>query len=285
MKLGLIAGNGRFPFLLLNAARAHGDQVLVAAIKEETEPEIETLVARDSGIEVFWLSLGELSRLIETFQAAGVTQAVMAGQVKHKQIFSSIRPDWRLAKLLLSLRTRNTDMLLGAVAKVLKDEGIELISSTAYLEPLLAKAGVLTTRSPNEEELRNIQYGRSVAGAIAGFDIGQTVVIAGQACVAVEAMEGTDAAIERAGILMQSLAEEGDASTLRRDLTVVKLAKPRQDMRFDVPVVGVQTIEKMKNARATCLAIEAGRTLVFDQDTVRIMADAAKIAILAVEPA
>jgi len=209
----------------------------------------------------------------------------MAGQVKHKQIFSSIRPDWRLAKLLLSLRTRNTDMLLGAVAKVLKDEGIELVSSTAYLEPLLAKAGVITTRSPNEEELKNIQYGRSVAGAIAGFDIGQTVVIAGQACVAVEAMEGTDAAIERAGILMQTLAVDGDASTLQRDLTVVKLAKPRQDMRFDVPVVGVQTIEKMKNARATCLAIEAGRTLVFDQDTVRIMADAARIAIVAVEPA
>lgn len=285
MKLGLIAGNGRFPFLLLNAARAHGDQVLVAAIKEETDPEIDMLVAKDSGIEVFWLSLGELSRLIETFQGAGVTRAVMAGQVKHKQIFSSIRPDWRLAKLLLSLRTRNTDMLLGAVAKVLKDEGIELVSSTAYLEPLLAKAGVLTTRSPNEEELKNIQYGRSVAGAIAGFDIGQTVIIAGQACVAVEAMEGTDAAIERAGVLMQTLAEDGDASTLQRDLTVVKLAKPRQDMRFDVPVVGVQTIEKMKNARATCLAIEAGRTLVFDQDTVRIMADAAKIAIVAVEPA
>ena len=285
MKLGLIAGNGRFPFLLLNAARAHGDQVLVAAIKEETNPEIETLVAKDSGIEVFWLSLGELSRLIETFQAAGVTRAVMAGQVKHKQIFSSIRPDWRLAKLLLSLRTRNTDMLLGAVAKVLKDEGIELVSSTAYLEPLLAKSGVLTTRSPNEEELKNIQYGRSVAGAIAGFDIGQTVVIAGQACVAVEAMEGTDAAIERAGMLMQTLAEDGDASTLQRDLTVVKLAKPRQDMRFDVPVVGVQTIEKMKNARATCLAIEAGRTLVFDEDTVRIMSDAARIAIVVVEPA
>jgi DUF1009 family protein len=285
MKLGLIAGNGRFPFLLLNAARAHGDQVLVAAIKEETDPEIDALAAKDPGVEVFWLSLGELSRLIETFQGAGVTRAVMAGQVKHKQIFSSIRPDWRLAKLLLSLRTRNTDMLLGAVAKVLKDEGIELVSSTAYLEPLLAKGGVLTTRSPNEEELKNIHYGRSVVGAIAGFDIGQTVVIAGQACVAVEAMEGTDAAIERAGILMQTLAEDGDASTLRRDLTVVKLAKPRQDMRFDVPVVGVQTIEKMQKAQATCLAIEAGRTLVFDQDTVRSMADAAEIAIVAVEPA
>src|SRR4051812_2248580 len=220
-KLGLIAGNGRFPFLVLDAARAQGYEVVVAAIKEETSPEIES-----RGAAVHWLSLGELSKLIETFQREGVTRAVMAGQVKHKQIFSSIRPDWRLAKLLLSLRTRNTDMLLGAVAKVLKDEGIELVSSTAYLEPLLAKGGVLTTRSPNEEELKNIHYGRSVVGAIAGFDIGQTVVIAGQACVAVEAMEGTDAAIERAGILMQTLAEDGDASTLRRDLTVVKLAKP-----------------------------------------------------------
>ena len=220
--------------------------MLVAAIKEETDPEINALAAKDSGVKVFWLSLGELSRLIETFQAASVTRAVMAGQVKHKQIFSSIRPDWRLAKLLLSLRTRNTDMLLGAVAKVLKDEGIELVSSTAYLEPLLAKSGVLTTRSPNEEELKNIHYGRSVASAIAGFDIGQTVVIASQACVAVEAMEGTDAAIERAGMLMQTLAEDGDASTLQRDLTVVKLAKPRQDMRFDVPVVGVLTMRRCR---------------------------------------
>ncbi|HVJ08998.1 MAG TPA: UDP-2,3-diacylglucosamine diphosphatase LpxI [Acidisarcina sp.] len=285
MKLGLIAGNGRFPFLLLSAARAHGDQVVVAAIKEETDPAIDDVAAADPGVTVFWLSLGELSRLIETFQAEGVSQAVMAGQVKHKQIFSSIRPDWRLAKLLLSLRTRNTDMLLGAVAKVLKDEGIELISSTAYLEPLLAQAGVLTDRAPSEEELKDIRYGRSVALAIAGFDIGQTVVVAGQACVAVEAMEGTDAAIARAGHLMQSLAEGGEASTLPRDLTIVKVAKPRQDMRFDVPVIGAPTIHAMQQARATCLAIEAGRTLVFDPDTVRSLANAANIAIVAVEQA
>lgn len=285
MKLGLIAGNGRFPFLLLSAARAHGDPVVVAAIKEETDPGIDAVAAADPGVTVFWLSLGELSKLIESFQAEGVTKAVMAGQVKHKQIFSSIRPDWRLAKMLLSLRTRNTDMLLGAIAKVLKDEGIELISSTAYLEPLLARAGVLTQRAPNEEELKDIQYGRSVALAIAGFDIGQTVVVAGQACVALEAMEGTDAAIERAGRLMQSLAEGGEASTLRRDLTVIKVAKPRQDMRFDVPVIGVQTIDIMRQARATCLAIEAARTLIFDPDTVRSLADAAGIAIVAVEQA
>ncbi len=285
MKLGLIAGNGRFPFLLLDAARAHGDEVVVAAIKEETDPEIDAVAARDQGVTVFWVSLGELSRLIETFQARGVNRAVMAGQVKHKQIFSSIRPDWRLAKLLLSLRTRNTDMLLGAVAKVLKDEGIELVSSTAYLEPLLAKAGQLTARAPSEEELKDIAYGRTVANAIAGFDIGQTVVVAGQACVAVEAMEGTDAAIERAGHLMESLAVDGDASTLGRDLTIVKVAKPKQDMRFDVPVIGVHTIMKMQQARATCLAIEAGRTLIFDEDTVRSLADEAGIAIVAVEQA
>jgi DUF1009 family protein len=285
MKLGLIAGNGHFPFLLLNAARAHGDEVVVAAIKEETDPVMDAVAASDPGVTVFWVSLGELSRLIETFQAKGVSRAVMAGQVKHKQIFSSIRPDWRLAKLLLSLRTRNTDMLLGAVAKVLKDEGIELVSSTAYLEPLLARAGTLTAREPSEEERKDIQYGRSVASAIAGFDIGQTVVVAGQACVAVEAMEGTDAAIERAGRLMESMAEDGDASTLRRDLTIVKVAKPKQDMRFDVPVIGVHTIEKMREARATCLAIEARRTLIFDPDTVRSLADAAGIAIVAVEQA
>src|ERR1700748_2740151 len=211
--LGLIAGNGRFPFLLLDAARAQGRPVVVAAIREETDPEMDARAAADSGIRVHWMSLGELSRLIETFQRAGVTQAVMAGQVKHKQIFSSIRPDWRLAKLLLNLRTRNTDMLLGAIAKVLSDEGIELISSTSFLEPLLAPQGVLTARAPNEREERDIAYGREVAAAIAGYDIGQTVVIAGQACVAVEAMEGTDATIERAGAILRSLEADDEAST------------------------------------------------------------------------
>ena len=288
-KLGLIAGNGRFPFLLLDAARAHGLDVVVAAIKEETDPEMNTRAAADSGIHVHWLSLGELSRLIETFQAEGVSRAVMAGQVKHKQIFSSIRPDWRLAKLLLNLRTRSTDVLLGAVAKVLGDEGIELISSTAYLEPLLARAGVLTHRAPDEEERKDIDYGRTVAQAIAGYDLGQTVVIAAQACVAVEAMEGTDATIERAGALFRTLeAEESatrstdpHATTLRRSLTVVKVAKPNQDMRFDVPVVGVATILTMQRAGATCLALEAGRTLMFDPAAIIAAADGAGIAIVA----
>jgi DUF1009 family protein len=247
MTLGLIAGNGRFPFLLLQAE---------------------------------WFSLGELSRLIAYFQREHVRQAVMAGQVKHKQIFSSIRPDWRLAKLLLNLKVRSTDALLGAVAKVLADEGIELIRSTTFLEPMLAAQGVLTARAPNETERRDIEYGREVARGIAGFDIGQTVVIAAQACVAVEAMEGTNAAIARAGEILRGL--DGEASTLERSLTVVKVAKPRQDMRFDVPVIGTATIDAMLAAGATCLCVEAGRTLVFDRDAVVAQANAAAICIVAV---
>jgi DUF1009 family protein len=274
-RLGLIAGNGRFPFLLMDAARAHGLTVVVAAIKEEAEAEMDARAASDRGVIVHWLSLGELSKLIETFRREGVTRAVMAGQVRHKQIFSSIRPDWRLAKLLMNLRTRNTDMLLGAVAKVLGDEGIELISSTAYLEPLLAKAGVLTRRGPTENEAKDIAYGRTVAKGIAGFDLGQTVVIAAQACVAVEAMEGTDATIARAGELLR-----GSGGVLEASLTVVKVAKPNQDMRFDVPVIGVATIEVMIAAGATCLCVEAGRTLLFDPVGVIAAADEAGIAIV-----
>jgi hypothetical protein len=280
MKLGLIAGNGRFPFLLLDAARAQGLAVVVAAIREEADPELDRRAAEDERITVHWLSLGELSRLIETFHKEGVEKAVMAGQVKHKQIFSSIRPDWRLAKLLLNLRSRNTDMLLGAVAKVLGDEGIEIVSSTAFLEPLLAAEGVLTGRVPDEDERKNIEYGLSVARAVAGFDIGQTVVVAAQACVAVEAMEGTDAAIERAGLLMRSLQEP--ASMLERRLTVVKVAKPNQDMRFDVPVIGIATVETMLRAGASCLSVEAGRTLLFDRARLIERANEESIAIVAV---
>lgn len=279
--LGLIAGNGRFPFLLLDAARAHGLRVVVAALREETDPAIEERAASDPLIRVHWLSLGELSRLIDTFQREGVTRATMAGQVKHKQIFSSIRPDWRLAKLLLSLGTRSTDSLLGAIAKVLADEGITLISSTEYLEPLLARAGVMTARTPDTHEAADIVYGRSIARHLAAVDLGQTVVVAAGACVAVEAMEGTDAAILRAGDLVRSLEQDDGSSTLRRALTVVKVAKPNQDMRFDVPVVGVRTIESMRLAGATCLALEAGRTLLFDPDAVRAAADLAGISIAA----
>jgi UDP-2,3-diacylglucosamine hydrolase len=277
-KLGLIAGNGRFPFLVLDAARAQGREVVIAAIKEEAFPEIESRGAAS----VHWLSLGELSRLIEIFKAEGVSRAVMAGQVKHKQIFSSIRPDWRLAKLLLSLGTRNTDSLLGAVAKVLADEGITLENSTSLLEPLLAKPGVLTQRTPTEPEKKNIDYGRTVARHLARYDIGQTVVVAESACVAVEAMEGTDAAIARAGQVMASL--DATASTLSRALTVVKIAKPNQDMRFDVPVVGVKTIEVMKKAGATCLAVDAGKCLLIDGRLVTDAADEAGVAISADQP-
>src|SRR5712671_4757238 len=259
-RIGLIAGNGKFPLLVLDAARAQGFEVVVVAIKEEASAEVE-----DHGAaSVHWLSLGELSKLIETFQHEGVRRAIMAGQVKHKQIFSAIRPDWRLAKLLLSLGTRNTDSLLGAVAKVLAEEGIMLENSTALLEPLLVKCGVLSKRAPNAQERRNIEYGRTVGRRLAEYDIGQTVVIAEAACVTVEAMEGTDATIERAGLLMRSLG--GGESTLSRALTVVKIAKPNQDMRFDVPVVGVKTIEIMKQAGASCLSLDAGRCLLLDGD-------------------
>jgi UDP-2,3-diacylglucosamine hydrolase len=274
-KLGLIAGNGKFPFLVLDAARAQGYDVVVAAIKEETFPEIES----HGAAAVHWLSLGELSKLIETFQHAGVRRAVMAGQVRHKQIFSSIRPDWRLAKLLLSLGTRNTDSLIGAVAKVLEDEGIKLENSTWLLEPLLVKPGVLTKREPTEQERKNIDYGRGVARSLAQHDIGQTVVIAEAACVAVEAMEGTDATIERAGQIMRSL--HGEASTLSRELTVVKIAKPNQDMRFDVPVIGMKTVEVMRAAGATCLAVDARKCLLLDGQKVIEAADAAGIAVSA----
>ena len=282
-KLGLIAGNGTFPFLVLDAARAQGYEIVVAAIKEETFPEIESKGAA----AVHWFSLGELSKLIDTLKAEGVTRAVMAGQVKHKQIFSAIKPDWRLAKLLLSLGTRNTDSLLGAVAKVLADEGIVLENSTALLEPLLAKTGVFTKRAPSGQERKNIEYGRAVGRRLAEYDIGQTVVIAEAACVAVEAMEGTDATIERAGELMRSLKlkleseSEGEASTLSRALTVVKVAKPAQDMRFDVPVIGVKTIEMMVRAGSSCLAVDAGRCLLLDGEAITRAADEAGIAVCA----
>ncbi len=274
-RIGLIAGNGSFPLLVLDAARAQGFDVIVAAIKEEAFPEIE----QHGATAVHWLSLGELSRLIETFQREGVRRAIMAGQVKHKQIFSGIRPDWKLAKVLLSLGTRNTDSLLGAVAQTLAEEGITLENSTSLLEPLLARVGVLTKRPATPQEKKNIEYGRAVARHLAQYDIGQTVVIAESACVAVEAMEGTDAAIARAGEIMRSLG--GEASTLGRGLTVVKIAKPNQDMRFDVPVVGVKTIEVMHRAGATCLALDAGKSLLLDGNAIIAAADAADITVVA----
>jgi DUF1009 family protein len=303
-KLGLIAGNGNFPLLLLDAARAQGAEVVVAAIQEETSP----LIEQRGAAAVYWMSLGELGKLIDTFKKEGVHTAIMAGQVKHKQIFSSIRPDWRLAKVLFSLATRNTDSLIGAVAKVLAEEGINLISSTSYLEPLLAQPGVLSKRGPNETEQKNIEYGRRVARQLAQYDIGQTVVIAESACVAVEAMEGTDATILRAGEIMRSLvgnSNSEDANSniaaaelrsgssdlsrpavdhpipqLSRALTVVKVAKPNQDMRFDVPVIGVQTIATMKQAGATCLSVDAGKCLLLEGAAIIQAADQAGITIV-----
>jgi DUF1009 family protein len=276
-RIGLIAGNGTFPFLVVDAARSQGLEVVVAAIKEETFPEIEN----HGAAAVHWLSLGELSKLISTFKREGVAQAIMAGQVKHKNIFSSIRPDWRLAKLLLSLRTRNTDALIGAVAKALADEGITLLDSTSFLKPLLARPGVLTRRAPSAPERKDIEYGRAVARHLAQYDIGQTVVVAERACVAVEAMEGTDATIERAGEIMKQPTPGSEPSTLSRALTVVKVAKPNQDLRFDVPVAGVRTIEVMQRAGATCLALDAGKCLLLDGDRVIDFANTTGVAIVA----
>jgi hypothetical protein len=264
----LIAGNGRFPFLVLEAARSRGLPMVVLALKEETFPEIESAAER-----VHWLSLGELGRALELLRQERITHAVMAGQVKHKQIFSSIRPDWQMARLLMSLATKNTDSLIGGVARLLEENGVQLVDSTAFLRPLLPAAGVLTRRAPDAREAADIEYGRRIAREIARLDLGQTVVVRDCACVAIEAMEGTDETIERAGRIAAG-----------RPLVVVKVSKPKQDMRFDVPVVGPPTIEVMQRAEATALAIDAGRTLVLDREAMLAAADAAGIAVQAFEP-
>jgi UDP-2,3-diacylglucosamine hydrolase len=260
---GLIAGNGQFPFLVLEAARDQGIEMAVIAIREEASPELEKVASR-----LHWVSLGELSRTLELLHQEGVTRAVMAGQVKHNKIFSSIRPDWKLAKLLLSLPLKNTDSLIGAVASVLESEGVQLVDSTSFLQPLVPAPGVLTSRAPDAHEVEDIAYGREIARQIAGLDLGQTVVIRDRACVAVEAMEGTDETIERAARLVDG-----------GSLVVVKVSKPRQDMRFDVPVVGLKTVEVMQHCRVTALGMDAGRTLLFDRARVIAAADAAGIAI------
>jgi hypothetical protein len=266
---GLIAGNGRFPFLVLEGARSQGIDMAVIALKEEASPELERSAKR-----LHWVSLGELSKAIELMHSEGVTQAVMAGQVKHNKIFSAIRPDWKLAKLLFALPRKNTDALIGAVARVLEDEGIRLVDSTLFLKPLVPEAGVLTRRAPDEREAADLAYGLGVARQVAAMDIGQTVIIAERACVAVEAMEGTDETIARAARI-----------TGGKPLVVVKVSKPRQDMRFDVPVVGLPTIEQMKKSGATALGVDAGRTLLFDRKELLEHADAAGIAVQAFEPA
>jgi len=265
---GLIAGNGDFPFLVLEGARSRGIEMAVIAIREEASPALERAAKR-----FHWISLGELGRGIDLLHQEGVKHAVMAGQVKHNKIFSSIRPDWRLAKLLFALPSKNTDSLIGAVAKVLEDEGIELVDSTSFLGPLLPREGVLTKRAPDEGEAADIAYGRAIAAQIAGLDLGQTVVVRDRACVAIEAMEGTDETIERAARIAGG-----------KRLVVVKVSKPRQDMRFDVPVIGLQTIEVMRRANATALAIDAGRTLLFDREALLRAADEAGITVEAFAP-
>ena len=264
MKYGLIAGGGRFPMMVLASARQQGHEMVVVGVKEETLPEIEPLADR-----CYWVSLGELTKLIEILHKEQISEAIMAGRVRHKRIFSSIRPDWKLLKLLGSLSSKNTDSLIGAVAKALADEGIRLIDSTALLAPDLAKVGPNTKRAPNSEEQADIDYGTQVARALAAHDIGQSVVICDRACVAVEAMEGTDAVIERAGAFSNG-----------RRLTVVKVAKPKQDMRFDVPVIGPTTIAKMKAVNATALALDAGKTLLIDRKELLAAAEESKIAIV-----
>jgi hypothetical protein len=265
---GLIAGNGDFPFLVLEGARSRGIEMAVIAIREEASQGLERVAKR-----LHWVSLGELSRTIELLHQEGVKHAVMAGQVKHNKIFSAIRPDWRLAKLLLSLPAKNTNSLIGAVARVLGDEGIELVDSTKFLGALLPEAGILTDRAPDVAEAQDIEYGRQVARQIAGLDLGQMVVVRDRACVAIEAMEGTDETIERAARI-----------TGGQRLVVVKVSKPQQDMRFDVPVIGLATIQVMKRSNATALAIDAGRTLLFDRDELIRAADDAGIAIEAFAP-
>jgi UDP-2,3-diacylglucosamine hydrolase len=265
MKLGLIAGNGKFPFLVLEGARRAGTPVAVAAIREETDPNIEG-VAKN----LTWVGIGQLGKMLKFFKNEGVDKAIMAGQVKHVQIFSRAIPDVRMLKMLLRLPRRNTDALIGAVAAELAAEGIELIDSTFFLKDQLPRPGTLTRREPDERERGDIEYGLEIARGIAGMDLGQTIVVRERACVAIEAMEGTDAVIRRAGKLVKGR------------LTVVKIAKPDQDMRFDVPVVGLPTIESLAKSGATCLCLMAGKTLMFDREEMINLANTKKIAIFAV---
>jgi UDP-2,3-diacylglucosamine hydrolase len=267
MRYGLIAGNGKFPFLVVEGARRAGAEVAVAAIREETDPALERIADRFT-----WVGIGQLGRMIRFFKREGVEKAIMAGQVKHVQIFSGALPDVRMLRMLISLPRRNTDALIGGVAAELAREGIELIDSTYFLKDHLPQAGVLSRRAPDERERGDIEYGLEVAREIARLDLGQTIVVRSRACVAIEAMEGTDATVRRAGSLAKGR------------LTVVKVAKPDQDMRFDVPVVGLPTIETMTEAGATCLCITAGKTLIFDRDEMLRLAERRRISVVAAPP-
>ena len=264
MRYGLIAGNGKFPFLVVEGARRAGAELAVAAIKEETDPAIEKVAER-----LTWVGIGQLGRMIRFFKREGVEKAIMAGQVKHVQIFSGALPDVRMLKMLISLPRRNTDALIGGVAAELAREGIELIDSTYFIKDHLPAEGLLSRRAPDERERGDIEYGLEVAREIARLDLGQTIVVRSRACVAVEAMEGTDATVRRAGTLAKGR------------LTVVKTAKPNQDMRFDVPVIGVPTIETMADAGATCICITAEKTLIFDREEMLTLANRRRIAVVA----
>ena len=272
MKFGLIAGNGRFPFLVLDAARGAGHDVTVIALKEETCPEMADAAARPPSAALHWISLGQLGTCISVLKAAGVTQAVMAGQVKHTKLFADIVPDFTLMGVLMRLKAKNTDALISGVADVLRSSGIELVDSTAFLSPLLAGEGVLTRRAPDDDERRDLAFGYRMADQVAGLDIGQTIAVKSSAVVAVEAMEGTDAVIARAG----HLAGAG--------VRIVKVAKPNQDMRFDVPVVGVSTIQAMTAAGASTLSVDAGKTLMIDGQAIIRAADEARICIVGRSP-
>lgn len=267
-RYGLVAGNGRFPLLALESARKLGHEVVAIGIKEEASKEIEPLAAR-----CYWISLGELSRLIGILKEEGIGELIFAGQVKHASIFSAIRPDWRLAKLLASLETKNTDALIGGVIRILEEEGVRVMDSTALLKPLLASLGPMSRRKPTREEEADIRYGRRIANALAGFDVGQSVVICERACVAVEAMEGTDAALRRAASLVNG-----------RPLRLVKVSRRRRHLRFDVPVAGLDTIAVMRETGTTVLAVDAGRTLLLDRDQMLERADEAGIAVAGYEP-
>ncbi len=263
MNYGLIAGNGKFPYLIAEGARKQGVELVVVAIKEETDPAIESIADN-----VTWVGIGQLGKMLSAFKDRNVEKVVMAGHVKHVQLFSSAIPDMRMVKMLWNLRRRNTDALIGGIADELAKEGIQLIDSTYFIPEMLAPGGLLTKRKPTDLEIENIEYGLHITAETARLDLGQTVVVRGKACVAIEAMEGTDETIKRAGELANG------------KLTVVKVAKPDQDMRFDVPVVGVSTIETMIAAGATCLSITAGKTLIFDRDEMLALADKNKITIV-----
>ncbi len=268
MKIGLIAGNGRFPFLVLDAARSLGYDVTIIALKEEASPEIEAAAARQPAAVVHWISIGQLGAFLKILKDAGLTEAVMAGQVKHIKIFGGFVPDLTAMSLLSRVKAMNTDALIAAVADLMREHGVELINSTAFLQPLLAGTGQLSDRAPSEAERKDLEFGYRMADAIAGLDIGQTVAIKHQAVVAVEAMEGTDETIGRAG----HLAGEG--------VTIVKVAKPNQDMRFDVPIVGLATIQAMRVAGAKVLSVDGGHTLIFDREAFFASANEAGIAIV-----